>query len=379
MQIGEAAGIAGDAEHQRIDLEEPHGVRRPHERGHGAGSKADRAKAGRGLADLHVLEHLGDRSRRSVVGRGRAAEGRVERLGAVKRRAVDHDPHLAEVRSVELAQFDHTEEAAAGLGDVVVVPGLGRRGRQGGKQKRVGGRPVSQEEGRNDHPAEQQDLQRARHLDMGARHQQRAAQPDSHQSGHAMAHRPAPPGPRQAGQRQHQGIFPDAVEQRRSKEGVERAPDHAAEGEEQIELGQPGHRRAALGQGLVAHQRRQEEGAQVQAKQPQPGRGPDRDHQQARRRGRRLKDQGDVERDQRPLLEGDDEGRQIEGQRQHPQERGRGHVCGDVGRHAQQQARRRRGQEDPGQAFPPGPGEGRRLRFRDSGRGLAGQPPGDPD
>ncbi len=117
----------------------------------------------------------------------------------------------------------------------------------------------------------------------------------------------------------------------------------------------------------------------MQAQQPQPCRGPDRDHQQARRRGRRLQRQGDVERDQRPLLEGDDEGRQIERQGKHPEERGRGHVGGDVGRHAQQQARGRRSQEDPRQAFPPGHGDGWRRGLGDSGRGPAGQPPGDPD
>ncbi len=82
-----------------------------------------------------------------------------------------------------------------------------------------------------------------------------------------------------------------------------------------------------------------------------------------------------MERDQRPFLEGDDESREIDGQGQDPQERRRGHVRGDVGRHAQQQARRRGGQKHPGAALAPGHSRRHDGRGGSGWSGRIGEPP----
>ncbi len=86
---------------------------------------------------------------------------------------------------------------------------------------------------------------------------------------------------------------------------------------------------------------------------------------QGRGRGDHLQAQQPARGPLRAAGEGDDEGDQIELERQHPEEWGRRHLGGDAGGHPEQQARRRSGQKQPGQSIAPR--RRRPLRRRDGG------------
>ena len=88
----------------------------------------------------------------------------------------------------------------------------------------------------------------------------------------------------------------------------------------------------------------------------------------AGRHQRSLQHQGQPDRDDRLVLEGDDEGQQIQGQRHDPEEGRRGHIGRQVRGDAEHQAGRRGRQQDQLQLLQPGDGRADRQRRRLFGR-----------
>ena len=132
---------------------------------------------------------------------------------------------------------------------------------------------------------------------------------------------------------QCQGIFPNAGEDQRRQQRVERAPENATEGEEEVELRELRGGRPSPCQLAVTDHRDDKEAAEMQ-----------RQHQRQRQYDRQPGCRGDHQWDQqqrqhthhdrmaqrRPAREGKDEGEQIQHQRHHPQQRRGRDIRGDV-------------------------------------------------
>jgi hypothetical protein len=175
---------------------------------------------------------------------------------------------------------------------------------------------------------------------------------------------PATAGPPHAqGQGRHQRhdhrVLPRPVQQRRREQPVEQAAECAANRHEQVEAGQVLHVRPGRGQPPVRGQPGQGEQQQVEQHR-RPDRRVDHadqsEHHREHDRGREQR--GRPRQAPAAPAEGDDEGRQVDGERHRPEQRDRRDVGRDVGRHPEHQARRHEGHRDPAQAGAQG---GRRV------------------
>ncbi len=206
----------------------------------------------------------------AVVGSRDAALGWPLGLGSVQGRAVHHDLDYAVDGRRHPHQLHFAEEAAVALPlalEQLVVAGHA----QGEDNHCVNQSSPTQDIGHAPGHGEQDDD--AVHAGELRDHQGPYGEDGRDQCADPPLVEPSPaPRPRQAGQAEHDGVFPHGVEDHRRDEGVERPAYHPAKRHRQIEVRQPGGRRAATRQRLVADQGGEEEGAEVGSQLPEPWR-----------------------------------------------------------------------------------------------------------
>ena len=182
------------------------------------------------------------------------------------------------------------------------------------------------------------------------------------------------PRPAQHRKRQQDRILRHPVEHERRDQPRRDAADHAAGRHPEVEAGEVARRRAPSRQFAMAHQRADEEHHEMDRDQPDDGlERLEHDHGDEADDEQRLDIDDEPMRNDRPAGEHDDEGQEIERERQHPEQRHRRDVGRDVGGDRDQQAGRHGRERHPGRGIAPGRRRGGvRVLLR---RGL-GQPCG---
>ena len=146
----------------------------------------------------------------------------------------------------------------------------------------------------------------------------------------------------------HDGVLGDPAQDERREEGVDRAAEHAADADEEIEAGELIGWRARLREASVAGER--DRGKRDQVQRDNDGKrmaGVDHERdcgcygEHRHKTGQHSEQAGCARR------EGDDERDQVERERDDPEQRHRGDVGRDVLRHAEEQAARDEGENDP--------------------------------
>ena len=411
-RVGEVGRVEGDVAHHPVDLVEGDAIARPRVRREGAGAEPDHRHVHAARAPVQLREELADGALSLVVGEGLGAPGGLEALASVQRGAV---AQLGVALGVAVARdAQHPEEGAA-LADLVVVARVHEardqehRGEGHAEVERAApqeprdreGRPVDQElveqplgrieplahplAAEVEHPGQEREVdtqggrlrvEHRREQDRGRHREQRAPRPGA-QPEPGAARR----GEEHAGQHHHQRILDQRGEDERGHQGVEEPAQHAAHRDQQVELGEVERAGPVERQRPVAGERDDEEQTEVPEHDDPDALGQGGDHQEDHEEaeGQRERHHHVMEQP-RPAAEGEDEGQQVDRERQHPEQRHRGQVGGDVGGDPEEQARRHEGEHDPvNSPRPPRAplGRGRRaLRLRDSGRGGGrGLPP----
>ena len=180
---------------------------------------------------------------------------------------------------------------------------------------------------------------RARHRARDSREQEPPRSPSQS---------PVAPGSHQARENHNQRIFPDIVEDDRSEESVERASDDAAHGHPEIEVREPTGLGTPGDQRLMTHQGGQEERREMDGQLEEEAIDAERQDGGAGRHRKPLQEKRGGVAERRAVLKGDDEGSEVQSERQHPDERRRRHVGRQIGGHAQHETRRNGGENQPG-------------------------------
>ena len=334
--VAEMRRIGGDADHQRVDLEEGQAVAGARIGGHRAGAQAHRADVDGGLGGALCVgtpARSGSRGRsRPAAGSGTADRAPGRRAGschgpacaprrpgparpcairAARRRSCARcgghrcvsPTRLAASVRIRIAAMNSHARRRSRKASTAVRPSSGTAIRVGSRSPRMPStKPAS---------------------GAGGWTSMIAAAPSTTQTQkrtHCQGLKgPCPHGLARQAMTSIGRIFDHGVEDHRRDEGVEAAADHPAQRHAEVEIGQPLGRRPALHQGLVADQGGEEEGEQVDAHLLHEAAGEEMDERRSREPGPRpARAERGRPGDRRPGLEGDDEGRQVERQRQRP-------------------------------------------------------------